>query len=130
MEKILLAKSTLEGHDRGMRTVAQAARDAGMEVIIVRFDTPDEVVKAAEQEDVDIIGISASIGGHDYILSEIVNGLREKKLEHITVIAGGVIPPYDIPDLLNRGVAKVFGPGTSLDEIVTYIRKLDKAKAA
>ena len=130
MERILLAKSALEGHDRGVRTVAQALRDAGMEVVFIRFDTPDEVVKAAEQEGVDIIGISCSIGGHDYVLPEIVNGLREKKLGHITVIAGGVIPPYDIPNLLKEGVAQVFGPGTSLRDIIAYIRQLDKAKAA
>jgi len=113
-----------------MRYVAQALRDAGVEVIFIRFDTPDEVVKAAEQEDVDVIGISSSIGGHDYVLPEIINGLKEKKPEHITVIAGGVIPLYDIPDLLNKGVAKIFGPGTSLEEIVDYVQNLETAKAA
>jgi len=129
LEKILLAKSSLEGHDRGARTVARAMRDAGMEVIFIRFDTPDEVIRAAEQEDVDVIGISASIGGYDYVLPEIAKGLKEKGLGHITLIAGGVIPLYDIPDLLKKGVAKVFGPGSSLGEIVDYIRSLDKAKA-
>lgn len=123
MKTILLAKSCLDGHDRGVRTVARALRDNGMEVILMRFETPEEVIKAAEQEDVDVVGISSSIGGHNYVLPEIVKGLKDKNMEDVKVIAGGVIPQYDIPGLLEKGVARVFGPGTPLDRIVDFINQ-------
>ena len=124
MKTVLLAKSCLDGHDRGVRTVARVLRDGGTEVILMRFETPEEVIKAAEQEDVDVVGISSSIGGHNYILPEIVNGLRQKGMENVLVIAGGVIPQYDIPGLLDAGVARVFGPGTSLDSITDFVNQI------
>jgi methylmalonyl-CoA mutase C-terminal domain/subunit len=119
--RVLLTKSELDAHDRGVRTIAAALRDAGFEVIFTRFLMPEEIVKTALEEDVDVIGISSSIGGHMVIASEVMNLIKKNNLSHITVILGGIIPNDDIPQLLQLGIAKTFGPGTSPNAVADYL---------
>jgi len=120
----LAAKPGLDGHDRGIKVVCSALRDAGMEVIYTGLrQTPQQIVNAALEEDVDVIALSILSGAHDYLLPKVVDLLKEKQAEHILLIAGGIIPKEDIPYLKKKGVCEVFGPGTSTKEIVNYIRK-------
>ena len=123
--RILIAKVGLDGHDRGAKVVARCLRDAGMDVIYTGLHrTPEEVVVAAVQEDVDILGVSLLSGAHMTILPRIIEGLRRSGAEDILVVAGGVIPDEDVPALLEMGVAKVLSQDTPVDVIPDKMRKL------
>jgi methylmalonyl-CoA mutase C-terminal domain/subunit len=127
--RILLAKPGLDGHDRGAKVVARALRDAGMEVIYTGIrQTPEMIVKAAIQEDADVVGLSILSGAHLELFPSIIEGLRKKGREDITVIAGGIVPEDDIPALQQMGIKAVFGPGTSTEDIVSFIQKEATAK--
>ena len=119
--RVLLTKARMDAHDRGVRYVASVLRDAGIEVIFHRFELPEEIVKAALEEDVDVIGISVFSGGHKWFCSRVMKGLKEKNAENILVILGGIIPDDDIPGLLEMGIGRVFGPGSLGSEIVDYL---------
>jgi methylmalonyl-CoA mutase C-terminal domain/subunit len=122
--RILIGKPGLDGHDRGAKIIARALRDAGFEVIYTGLhQTPDMIVNAASQEDVDGIGLSILSGAHNYLLPRIVEMLREKKMGDVVVFGGGIIPDEDIPKLKKKGVDRVFTPGTPLQEIVDYVRE-------
>lgn len=121
--KILLARLSLDGHDRGIITIANHCKEAGMEVVYTHFHDPKEIAKVAEEEDVDIIGITSSMGEHFYIASHLMGTLKEKKLE-VPVVMGGVIAHVDVPKLEALGVKKVFGPGASPQEAVNYLTDL------
>ena len=121
--RILIAKPGLDGHDRGAKVIARALRDAGMEVIYTGLrQTPEMVVEAALQEDVDAIGLSILSGAHMTLLPRTLELLKEKGLEDILVFGGGIIPDQDVPELKRLGVRGIFGPGTSTDTIVDFIR--------
>jgi methylmalonyl-CoA mutase C-terminal domain/subunit len=127
--RVLLAKPGLDGHDRGAKVVARALRDAGMEVIYTGIrQTPEMIVEAAIQEDVDVVGLSILSGAHLELFPLIIEGLRKKGREDVLVIAGGIIPEDDIPALQQMGVKAVFGPGTSTEDIIRFIRKEITAK--
>jgi len=122
--RVLLAKPGLDGHDRGAKVVARALRDAGMEVIYTGIrQTPEMIVQAAVQEDVDVIGLSILSGAHLELFPSIIDGLRKKGREDVLVVAGGIIPEDDIPTLQQIGVRAVFGPGTSTEDIIRFIQK-------
>jgi len=122
--RILLAKPGLDGHDRGIKVVARALRDAGCEVIYTGLhQTPEMIVNAAVQEDVDAIGLSILSGAHNALFPRIVVMLRERGVGDIGVFGGGIIPEADIPGLLNAGIQKIFSPGASLREIVQWVRE-------
>jgi len=120
--RVLLTKPTHDCHDRGVRHLARKLRDAGFEVIFTNFLMPAEVVTTALQEDVDCIGVSSSTGGHLEIFDDLLAGLREKGAERLLVVAGGVIPDRDAAALRERGVAEVFGPGRSAEELIAFLR--------
>ena len=121
--RVLVAKPGLDGHDRGAKIVARALRDAGMEVIYTGLrQTPEQIVSAALQEDVEAIGISILSGAHNTILPRICELLREHGLNDVLVVVGGIIPDEDIEGLKQVGVAGVFQPGASTQEIVEFIR--------
>jgi methylmalonyl-CoA mutase C-terminal domain/subunit len=121
--RVLVAKPGLDGHDRGAKVIARALRDAGMEVIYTGLrQTPEMVVNAALQEDVDVIGLSILSGAHNAIIPRVMDLLRENKMDDVLVIVGGIIPDQDIPGLKQAGVAGIFLPGTPMDEIVVFIR--------
>ncbi len=121
--RVLVAKPGLDGHDRGAKFVARALRDAGMEVIYTGLrQTPESIVEAAVQEDVDVLGLSILSGAHNTLLPEIVRLLKEKEAGDIVVFAGGVIPEKDIPGLKDKGVEAVFTPGTPSDEFISFIK--------
>lgn len=122
--RILMAKVGLDGHDRGIKVVSRAYRDAGFEVIYSGLhQTPEQIANAAIQEDVDLIGLSCLSGAHMYLFGEIVRQLREKGGHNIAVIGGGIISKEDIPKLEEIGIKKVFLPGTSLDEIIEWTKR-------
>ena len=122
--RILVAKPGLDGHDRGAKVVARALRDAGMEVIYSGIrQTPDMIVEAAVQEDADVVGLSILSGAHLELFPAVTEGLRKKGREDVLIIAGGIIPEDDISALQQMGVKAVFGPGTSTEDIVSFIRK-------
>lgn len=127
--RVLVAKPGLDGHDRGAKVVARALRDAGMEVIYTGIrQTPEMIVSSALQEDVGVVGLSCLSGAHLELFSQVVRGLREKGMNDVVVIAGGIIPEDDIPELQKLGVSAVFGPGAPTSEIIASIKKLvDKA---
>lgn len=121
--RVLVAKPGLDGHDRGAKVIARALRDAGMEVIYTGLrQTPEMIVEAALQEDVDVVGLSILSGAHNALAPRIMDLLREKGLADIKVYIGGIVPDDDIPNLKALGIADVFGPGTSTEVIVTTIR--------
>jgi len=121
--RVLVAKPGLDGHDRGAKIVARALRDAGMEVIYTGLrQTPEMIVNAALQEDVDAVGISILSGAHRTIVPRICDLLREEGLEDVLVVIGGIVPDEDIPELKKAGVAEVFQPGASTQQIVDFIR--------
>jgi methylmalonyl-CoA mutase C-terminal domain/subunit len=125
--RVLIAKPGLDGHDRGAKVVARALRDAGMEVIYTGIrQTPQMIVQAALQEDVDVIGLSCLSGAHLELFADVMKGLKTKKLNNIIVIAGGIIPEDDIPALKKMGIKDVFGPGTKTSDIAKAIKKLVK----
>ncbi|MFP3897779.1 MAG: cobalamin B12-binding domain-containing protein [Dehalococcoidia bacterium] len=122
--RILLAKPGLDGHDRGAKVVARALRDAGLEVIYTGIrQTPEMIVEAAVQEDVDIVGLSILSGAHLELFPPVIEGLKQRGRGDAVVIAGGIIPEDDIPALQEMGVRAVFGPGTSTEDIVSFIQK-------
>jgi methylmalonyl-CoA mutase C-terminal domain/subunit len=122
--RVLIAKPGLDGHDRGAKVVAQALRDAGMEVIYTGLrQTPEMIAEAALQEDVDVVGLSALSGSHMTLFPRVVELLRKKGLADVLVVGGGIIPPEDIPALQQAGMDAIFGPGTSLQEIVRFIQR-------
>jgi methylmalonyl-CoA mutase C-terminal domain/subunit len=127
--RVLVAKPGLDGHDRGAKVIARALRDAGMEVIYTGLrQTPEMIVNAAIQEDVDCVGLSILSGAHNVIVPRITAMLREQGAGEILVVLGGTIPEQDIAALKEQGVAAVFGPGTSLESVVRFIRANVKAK--
>lgn len=120
--RVLVAKPGLDGHDRGAKVIAHALRDAGMEVIYTGlFQTPEMIVRAAIDEDVDVIGLSILSGAHLALFPKILQGLRDAGLDDVLVIAGGTIPGEDVAILTEMGVDQVFGPGTPLDAAALYI---------
>ena len=121
--KVLIAKPGLDGHDRGAKVLARGLRDEGFEVIYTGLrQTPEMVVSAALQEDVDVVGLSILSGAHMTLLPRITDGLRKAGLDDVLVTAGGIIPDDDIPALEEVGVSRVFGPGTTIREVADYIR--------
>ena len=121
--RILVAKPGLDGHDRGAKVVARALRDAGFEVIYTGLhQTPDMIVSAALQEDVDVVCLSILSGAHNALFPEIVNRLRAQGLGDMVIIGGGIIPEDDIPGLKKAGIAAIFTPGTDTNDIVQWIR--------
>jgi methylmalonyl-CoA mutase C-terminal domain/subunit len=122
--RVVVAKAGLDGHDRGAKVVARALRDAGMEVIYTGVhQTPEQVVETALQEDADAIGLSLLSGAHNHIFPRVAELMRQKRLEGVLLFGGGIIPEDDIPGLQKAGVARVFLPGSSLGEIVKYVRE-------
>lgn len=120
--RILLAKPGLDGHDRGIKVVARALRDAGYEVIYTGLhQTPEMIAAASVQEDVDAIGLSILSGAHNVLFPRIAALLRERGVEDIVVFGGGIIPEEDIPGLVAAGIGRIFNPGTSLAEIVRWV---------
>ena len=127
--RVLVAKPGLDGHDRGAKIIARALRDAGMEVIYTGIrQTPEMIVEAALQEDVDVIGLSILSGAHMELFPQILDGLRENDMDDVSVIAGGIIPESDRLELEKMGLKAVFGPGTSTSEIVDFVRELAQKK--
>lgn len=123
--RVLIAKPGLDGHDRGAKVIARALRDSGMEVIYTGLrQTPEMIVEAALQEDVDVIGLSILSGAHMAIAPRILELMRENDLEDVNVVIGGIIPDDDIPQLQAMGVGGVFGPGANTDDIIQHIRKM------
>ena len=121
--RVLAAKPGLDGHDRGVKVVASALMDAGMEVVYTGLrQTPSQIVETAIQEDVDVIAMSILSGAHDYLFPKVMELLGEKGVEDILVIGGGIIPDEDIPALKEVGIAEIFGPGTTTTEIIDYIK--------
>ena len=122
--RVLAAKPGLDGHDRGIKVIARALMDAGMEVIYTGLrQTPQQIVEASIQEDVDVIAMSILSGAHDYLFPRVMELLGEKGVEDILVIGGGIIPEEDIPALKESGISEIFGPATYTDEIITYIKR-------
>jgi methylmalonyl-CoA mutase C-terminal domain/subunit len=128
--RVLIAKPGLDGHDRGAKVVARALRDAGMEVIYAGLrQTPEEVVRAALEEDVDLIGLSILSGAHMALFPKILKLLKAEKAGRIPVFAGGIIPDEDARRLKKAGIRAIFGPGTTLEEIVTTAQRLARGAA-
>lgn len=122
--RVLAAKPGLDGHDRGIKVIACALMDAGMEVIYTGIrQTPKQIVEAAIQEDVDVIGMSILSGAHDYLFPKVMELLKERGVEDILVIGGGIIPDEDIPPLKACGIGEIFGPGTTTADIIAYIQE-------
>jgi len=121
--RVLATKPGLDGHDRGIKVVASALMDAGMEVIYTGLrQTPRQIVEAALQEDVDVIAMSILSGAHDYLFPKVMELLREKGISDILVIGGGIIPDEDIPMLKSCGISEIFGPGTTTRSMVEFIQ--------
>lgn len=122
--RVLIAKPGLDGHDRGAKIVARGYRDAGFEVIYIGLhQTPEQIVNAAIQEDVDLVGLSCLSGAHMYLFTEVVKQFREKGAANILVIAGGIIPGEDIPRLKEVGISEVFLPGTPIEKIIKWTQE-------
>lgn len=121
--KVLVAKPGLDGHDRGAKVVARALRDAGMEIIYTGLhQTPEMIAEAAIQEDVDVVALSILSGAHMTIFPRVQALLKEKGAGHILITGGGIIPKEDMEELEKRGIGKLFGPGTSTEEIIAYLK--------
>lgn len=126
--RVLIAKPGLDGHDRGVKIVARAYRDAGFEVIYTGVhQTPEQIVNAAVQEDVDLVGLSCLSGAHLYLFSEVAKQLKENGARDVIIIGGGIIPEEDVPKLKKAGIKEVFLPGTSLDKIISWTKENIKA---
>ena len=122
--RVLIAKPGLDGHDRGAKVVAQALRDAGIEVIYTGLKrTPDEIVHEAVQEDVDVIGLSVLSGAHTLLARRVLDGLKAQGADDIKIVVGGIVPPRDVDELLKLGVRRVFPMGTPLAEIVKAFKE-------
>jgi len=121
--RVLATKPGLDGHDRGIKVIASALMDAGMEVVYTGLrQSPEQIVETAIQEDVDVIALSILSGAHDFLFPRIMELLKEKGVHDVLVIGGGIIPDEDVAPLKEVGIAEIFGPGTYTDEIVKYIR--------
>ncbi len=121
--RVLIAKPGLDGHDRGAKVIARALRDAGMEVIYTGLrQTPEQIVNAALQEDVDAIGLSILSGAHMHLFPKVMELVREKGIEDVLVFGGGIIPDQDIEKLKELGVAGIFQPGTPTTEVIDFLR--------
>ena len=128
--RVLLAKPGLDGHDRGAKVLARGLRDEGFEVIYTGLrQTPEMVADAAEQEDVDVVGLSILSGAHMTLLPRIVELVRAKGMDDVLVAAGGIIPDADVATLKAAGVAEVFGPGTTIGQVATYFREHARRRA-
>ncbi len=128
--RVLVAKPGLDGHDRGAKVVVRGLRDVGMEVIYLGLRvTPEQIVEATIQEDVNVVGLSCLSGAHMSLFPKTMELLRKKGLKDVVVVAGGIIPEKDIPQLKNAGIAEVFGPGTSIDTIAKFITTKTGEKA-
>jgi len=122
--RVVIAKPGLDGHDRGAKVIARALRDAGMEVIYTGLrQTPEQIAAAALQEDADVVGLSILSGAHMHICPRLMELLREKGLQHIKVLVGGIIPDIDIPKLKEMGVAGIFLPGRPMQDIIDFINQ-------
>jgi len=122
--RVLIAKPGLDGHDRGAKMMTLGLRDEGMEVIYTGIrQTPEAIVQAALQEDADVVGLSCLSGAHNYHFAEVVRLLGEKGMNQVLVIGGGIIPPDDIPSLREKGIKGIFGPGTRIKDVATFIRE-------
>ena len=129
--RIVLAKVGLDGHDRGIKVVARALRDAGFHVIYAGlWQTPEGVVRTVADEDADWLGLSLLSGAHMTLVPRVLQLLRDAGLGHVGVLVGGIIPEGDVPKLLDMGVARVFGPGTALPDIVAFLRERSTASHA
>src|SRR5512139_1796590 len=127
--RVVLAKPGLDGHDRGAKVIARALRDAGMEVVYTGLrQTPEQIVAAALQEDADVIGLSILSGAHNQICPRVVELLKEKGLDDVLVVVGGIIPDVDLPRLRALGIRGVFRPGSAMQEIVTFIEQQVRAQ--
>ncbi len=127
--RVVIAKPGLDGHDRGAKVIARALRDAGMEVIYTGLrQTPEQIAAAALQEDADVIGLSILSGAHNHIAPRLMDLLREKQLDDVLVVIGGIIPDVDVPKLKAIGVKGVFQPGTPMQEIVDFINQNARAR--
>jgi methylmalonyl-CoA mutase C-terminal domain/subunit len=127
--KIIVAKPGLDGHDRGAKLLSRIFAEAGMEVVYTGLrQTPEMIVEAALQEDADVVGLSSLSGVHNYFFPKVVDLLKAKKLANVLVVGGGIIPLEDIPELKKAGIAEIFGPGTSTEVIVDFIKSNVKAK--
>ena len=121
--RVLATKPGLDGHDRGIKVIASAMMDAGMEVIYTGLrQSPEQIVETAIQEDVDVIALSILSGAHDFLFPRIMELLKERGVDDVLVIGGGIIPEEDVPGLKKIGIAEIFGPGTYTDDIVNYIK--------
>ena len=128
--RVLVAKPGLDGHDRGAKVIARALRDAGMEVIYTGLrQTPEQIVQAGIQEDVDVIAMSILSGAHNHLFPRVIELLKEKNIDDVLVIGGGVIPDDDIPALKKAGIAAVFTPGTPTSDTIEFIKNNLKRKA-
>lgn len=122
--RVLVAKPGLDGHDRGAKIVARALRDAGMEVIYSGLhQTADQIINTAIQEDVDVIGLSLLSGAHMTLFMDVAKLAKEQKLDDVLIVGGGIIPEQDVPKLKKAGIAGIFGPGTTVEEIVNFIEQ-------
>ncbi len=121
--RVLATKPGLDGHDRGIKVIASAMMDAGMEVIYTGLrQSPEQIVETAIQEDVDVIALSILSGAHDFLFPRIMELLKERGVDDVLVIGGGIIPEEDVPGLKKIGIAEIFGPGTYTNDIITYIK--------
>ena len=128
--RVVIAKPGLDGHDRGAKVIARALRDAGMEVIYTGLrQTPEQIVSAALQEDADVIGLSILSGAHNHIAPKLMALLKEKGLDDVLVLIGGIIPEMDIPGLEAIGVRGIFLPGTPMQKIIDFINASARARA-
>ncbi len=127
--RVLVAKPGLDGHDRGAKVIARALRDAGMEVIYTGLrQTPEMIVEAALQEDVDVIGLSILSGAHMALTPRIFELMKANGLDDVKLVIGGIIPDEDIPALQKMGVSGIFGPGASMDKVVEHVRKVARER--
>ena len=127
--RVVIAKPGLDGHDRGAKVIARALRDAGMEVIYTGLrQTPEQIVSAAVQEDADVVGLSILSGAHMHICPRVVSLLREKGLNDVLVVVGGIVPDVDIPLLKDAGIAEVFLPGSPMQEIIDFISQRARSR--
>lgn len=127
--RVVVAKPGLDGHDRGAKVVARALRDAGMEVIYTGLrQTPEALLRTCIQEDADVLCLSSLSGAHDYLFPRVAALFKEKGVDDVLILGGGIIPEQDVPALKESGVAEIFGPGTRTDDIVEYVRTHLKKK--
>lgn len=129
--RVLIAKPGLDGHDRGAKVIARALRDAGMEVIYTGLrQTPEQIVAAALQEDVDVIGVSILSGAHMHLFPKIMDLVKANKMDDVLVFGGGIIPEGDVPQLQAMGVAAIFPPGTSTQSVIDFLKERFQAAKA